>query len=487
MWIRAAKYRGSRSGRRWAWRGISVRSSRFAVRESALRVRVRSGVVEVWRDDRPIAAHPGTELTVTDDGAVSGTVPAFGPAWDWVVGIAPAIEIDGQPLAAFLDEISREHGWLVRYDDVALAREATTIVLHGSVAGLAPHEAVSVAVTTSWLDHRLEDGEIAVSRMAQRDTSEAGAVTPHRRAPRHAATARLLVLMALIAEGAVPAFAQQPPTLHEGQPLSDALQALQVSGLRLVFSTKVVTPDMRVRDVPRAQSPRARARRVAGGPRPRRAGRSGSRHPGRPCDARPARFSTPVTAGTGHRDDRGEGARHGEPCSPQRGAHLARRRASGGEHGRDGSVPHRRRAVGRPHAPGLPAWLRAGDPFGRGDRRRDGRGNGRVGGSPRHSSRACDRDARCIRPCGARWSRDPPWPPRADGDGCAADGRSAALGPRAAPGGGDRRLQDRFLRARQPLPPSRGGRRRGSDAVASAHGLRSRRCRLAGDDWRRSP
>ena len=64
--------------------------------------------------------------------------------------------------------------------------------------------------------------------------------------------------MALIAEGAVPAFAQQPPTLHEGQPLSDALQALQVSGLRLVFSTKVVTPDMRVRDVPRAQSPRAR-------------------------------------------------------------------------------------------------------------------------------------------------------------------------------------------------------------------------------------
>ena len=83
-------------------------------------------------------------------------------------------------------------------------------------------------------------------------------MTPHRRAPRHAATARLLVLMALIAEGAVPALAQQPPTLHEGQPLSDALQALQVSGLRLVFSTKVVTPDMRVRDVPRAQSPRAR-------------------------------------------------------------------------------------------------------------------------------------------------------------------------------------------------------------------------------------
>ena len=142
------------------------------VRESTLRVRVRTGVVEVWRDDRSIAAHPGTELTVTATGIVSGTVSSFGPEWEWVVGIAPEIEMDGRPLAAFLEAISREHGWRVRYTDDALAREATTIVMDGSAAGLAPHEAVSVAVTTSGLEHRLQDGEIVVSRPSSDDAPE---------------------------------------------------------------------------------------------------------------------------------------------------------------------------------------------------------------------------------------------------------------------------------------------------------------------------
>ena len=144
------------------------------VRESALRVRVRTGVVEVWRDDRPIAAHPGTELTVSDNGIVSSAVSSFGPDWDWVVGIAPAIEIEGRSLAAFLEAISREHGWRVRYDDAALEREATTIVLHGSVAGLTPDEAVAVAVTTSGLGHRVRDGEIVVSRASPDDAPGGG-------------------------------------------------------------------------------------------------------------------------------------------------------------------------------------------------------------------------------------------------------------------------------------------------------------------------
>jgi ferric-dicitrate binding protein FerR (iron transport regulator) len=141
--------------------------TQFEIRmhESALRVRVRTGVVEVWRDDRPITAHPGTELTVTDHDVVSGTVSSFGPEWGWVVGIAPEIQIDGRPLAASLEAISREHGWRVRYADAALAVEAAAIVLHGSVAGLAPLEVVSVAVTTSGLEHRLQDGEIVVSRV----------------------------------------------------------------------------------------------------------------------------------------------------------------------------------------------------------------------------------------------------------------------------------------------------------------------------------
>ena len=76
--------------------------------------------------------------------------------------------------------------------------------------------------------------------------------------PRRSGTAGLLVLVAVVAGGAGPVVAQPPPTSYEGQPLTEALSALQASGLRLVFSSKVVTPDMRVRAVPRGRTPRAR-------------------------------------------------------------------------------------------------------------------------------------------------------------------------------------------------------------------------------------
>lgn len=55
------------------------------------------------------------------------------------------------------------------------------------------------------------------------------------------------------------ALGQDPPAGHEGRRLADALQALQASGLRIVFSTAVVTSGLRVVAEPRA---RAAAREI---------------------------------------------------------------------------------------------------------------------------------------------------------------------------------------------------------------------------------
>ena len=131
---------------------------------ASLRLRVRSGLVELWRGDEPIAARPGTELTVTDAGTVSAPVSPVGAAWEWVVDVAPAFEIDGRPLASFLGWASGELGRTVRYADPALATEARSTVLHGSIAGLALADALSVTLTTSGLDHRLEDETLLVIR-----------------------------------------------------------------------------------------------------------------------------------------------------------------------------------------------------------------------------------------------------------------------------------------------------------------------------------
>jgi ferric-dicitrate binding protein FerR (iron transport regulator) len=137
------------------------------LRDASLRLRVRTGVAEVRRGVQSIPARPGTEVTLTADGAASTSVATHGPDWEWAVHLAPSFEIEGRPLAAFLEYLSREHGWTLRYADAALARDSTSIILHGSVDRLQPRDALAVALATSGLFHHFRDGELLISRTAQ--------------------------------------------------------------------------------------------------------------------------------------------------------------------------------------------------------------------------------------------------------------------------------------------------------------------------------
>ena len=65
---------------------------------------------------------------------------------------APAIDIAGQTLAAFLTWIGRETGWEIRYEDDDLRQEAEEIELHGSIEDLRPDEAADVMLQGSDLD-----------------------------------------------------------------------------------------------------------------------------------------------------------------------------------------------------------------------------------------------------------------------------------------------------------------------------------------------
>ena len=62
-------------------------------------------------------------------------------------------------------------------------------------------------------------------------------------------------MVAVLALSATLASGQEPPRLA-GLSLSDALRALQAGGLRVVFTSTIVTPDMRVRTEPRSSAPR---------------------------------------------------------------------------------------------------------------------------------------------------------------------------------------------------------------------------------------
>lgn len=137
------------------------------VRGAELRVRVRSGIVEVHRDGDVSAARSGTELTVESGQVTSRALAPYGSEWAWAESLGPGFAIEGRTLAAFLDYICREQGWTLAYGDPALARQASGIILHGSTAGLQAPDALAVVLRTSGLTHRLADGQLEVSRAAR--------------------------------------------------------------------------------------------------------------------------------------------------------------------------------------------------------------------------------------------------------------------------------------------------------------------------------
>ena len=131
---------------------------------TAVRIRVRSGVVELRRAGDSVSARAGTELTMSASGLVQRAIDSHGPEWSWVTRLAPDFAIEGRTVAAFLDHVAREQGWTVRYADARLTRDAASIILHGSVAGLSPVDAVSVALSASGLGHRLDGEDLHVFR-----------------------------------------------------------------------------------------------------------------------------------------------------------------------------------------------------------------------------------------------------------------------------------------------------------------------------------
>ena len=112
-------------------------------------------------------ADAGTELFMLQDGTVKrGVVPIYGPEWDWVIQLAPIPDLEGQPLSAFFDWVTREGGWTVEFDSGETAALTSTIIMHGDASSLTLAEAASMVLSGSGLDYRLEGGSLIVERRA---------------------------------------------------------------------------------------------------------------------------------------------------------------------------------------------------------------------------------------------------------------------------------------------------------------------------------
>jgi hypothetical protein len=135
--------------------------TRFEVRlvASAVRVRVRGGLVRVDQRGAAYDAAPGIELIASAGILERRTVPLHGPDWDWTLRVSPPFAIEGRTLASFLQWVEREGGWHPRFSDPELERSSSSVVLHGSIDGLTPADALAVVLPTCGLTHRV-DGDV---------------------------------------------------------------------------------------------------------------------------------------------------------------------------------------------------------------------------------------------------------------------------------------------------------------------------------------
>ena len=133
-------------------------------RGSDYRVRVREGAVLLQRGALSRRGTAGEQITIDeDDGVRISTIAANDPDWRWIHSLAPAPDIDEQPLTVLLAWVARESGVKVRYASPAIERKATATILHGSIQRLKPFEALEVMLATTDLRHEvLSDGTILI-------------------------------------------------------------------------------------------------------------------------------------------------------------------------------------------------------------------------------------------------------------------------------------------------------------------------------------
>jgi hypothetical protein len=131
-----------------------------------LRLRVRSGTVEIRRDTGVDTAAAGTETTVTMSGIAVRPVRVYGGEWAWTTEVAPAFAIEGRTLGSYLQHLAGEQGWTIHYVDAAVAEAASRTILHGSIEGLSAEDALAVVLGTSGLEYGVRSGELHVSRSA---------------------------------------------------------------------------------------------------------------------------------------------------------------------------------------------------------------------------------------------------------------------------------------------------------------------------------
>lgn len=122
------------------------------------RLRVREGRVLLRHDAGEVDGQAGEQLKILPGGELERTrIEHNDPGWDWVESLAPAPDIDRQPVTVLLTWVARETGRTLQFASPDIERKAGTTILHGNIRHLQPLEALSVMLATTDLEYTLPD------------------------------------------------------------------------------------------------------------------------------------------------------------------------------------------------------------------------------------------------------------------------------------------------------------------------------------------
>ena len=146
--------------------------TQFEVRleQDGLQIRVREGTIALDAGGRDWTSAAGQSLVLVRGRAPEAhAISTTGPDWNWVAQLAPPFRLEGAAVAAFLDWVSREQGWRWEYDSAATKARMERVVLHGSIDGLLPEEALAAVLPTCGLTSRRDGDRLIVSAPSGRD------------------------------------------------------------------------------------------------------------------------------------------------------------------------------------------------------------------------------------------------------------------------------------------------------------------------------
>jgi ferric-dicitrate binding protein FerR (iron transport regulator) len=134
--------------------------TRFEVRlaDRTLRIRVRSGRVDLQRGRQSYIADAATELVAFRERVERNAIAISGADWAWIENAAPPLRLEGLSLREAVTRVAREKGLRVELHDVD-----GTARLHGSV-DFTPDEALEAATAATSSSYRIQNGTLIVRK-----------------------------------------------------------------------------------------------------------------------------------------------------------------------------------------------------------------------------------------------------------------------------------------------------------------------------------